>query len=294
MLKLKRILCPVDFSECSEDVYRYAMSLAHHFGAELYVQNVVELWRHSTLSLAPIEGYEQFRNHVQDLSRRELREFVMNIPFMGVRPNCVAREGVAADSILAFAEGEQIDLLVMGTHGRRGLDLLMTGPVAERVLRKSQCPVLVVRGSTRNSRQASGPQDSTPAGGVFFCTDFSENSQRAFDYAIYLARECNSELILAHVLEAPLQPTDLAEKMAAASGRLEGLMPLTPQRLPKHRTLVRVGKPYQQILALGVETNCTPLVMGVHGADASNPSLFGSTTHRVIQLASFPVLAVHT
>jgi nucleotide-binding universal stress UspA family protein len=292
MPKLERILCPVDFSEFSEWAYRHALSLSDHFGAKLFVQNVVELWQHPSISFAPSECYAPFRTHLLNSSRQELHDLVMRVPCTGARPHCVVREGVAPDAILSFAEEDHMDLIVMGTHGRRGFDRLMIGSVAERVLRNSHCPVLVVHGSPSNAWTCNEGQVPSHPGPILYCTDFSENSQQAFDYATLLAREYNSELILVNVLEEVPNPSALEDMMAKATDRLQDAIPLVQKGCGRHKTIVRVGKPYQQILAMCIETKCDLVVMAVRGASAFDLSIFGSTTHRVIQLASCPILAV--
>lgn len=293
MPKLKRILCPVDFSEFSEWAYRHALSLSQRYGAKLYVQNVVELWRHPSLSFGTAEGYESYRSYLHAESRQTLHEFVMRTPYLERRPNCVVREGFAPDSILAFSASEQVDLIVMGTHGRRGFDRLMIGSVTERVLRNSLCPVLVVHGPPHGLQVSSEEPCAINFGSILFCTDFSENSQQALDYAILLAMKYNSELILAHVLENTTKPNGLAESMASATEQLAALVSPVQREQLSLRTIVRVGKPYMQILALCAETGSNLVVMAIRGASSLDLSVFGSTTHRVIQLGSCPVLAVH-
>lgn len=292
MPKLERILCPVDFSEFSVCAYRHATSLAQHYGATLYVQHVVELWRHPAACFATPESYEQFRRSLEDEGQQKLLAFLKQWRPEGFEPQHVVWEGKAPDSILTHAEAEHMDLIVMGTHGRRGFDRLMVGSVTERVIRNASCPVLVVRGPS-HGLQASGKEwNPVELRRILCCTDFSSNSRPVLEYASYLAAQYGSELILAHVLESTPHAAAFDETVAAAKERLTALLPAEGRDAGRHTAIVRVGKPYEQIITLCAETQCNLVVMAVRGGNAMDLSIFGSTTHRVIQLGPCPVLVV--
>jgi len=129
---------------------------------------------------------------------------------------------------------------------------------------------------------------------ILYCTDFSNNSERARGYAISLAAEYNAELILLHVAE---DASDLpgAEAMAAERKReLDKLISATEDKNVKVRSAVRVGKPYEEIVRYATEARASLIVMTARGGDAVDRAVFGSTTYRVIQLRPCPVLAIHT
>jgi len=203
--------------------------------------------------------------------------------------------GVAADSILSFAQLQKADVIVMGTHGRRGFDRLMLGSVTDRVMRTAPCPVLVA---------SKPPQGSVAVGKerghvhhlsrILFCADFSENSEWALKYAISATAEYDAELTLLHVVEGVPSQAETEEAMAAAAERLDRLIPLEGRKTLKIKTAVRIGKPYAQIIQLALETQIDLVTMGVRGRGALDVAVFGSTTYRVMQLGSCPVLAVHS
>jgi len=206
----------------------------------------------------------------------------------------VVEQGIAADSILAFARGQKADVIIMGTHGRRGYDRLVLGSVADRVMRNAPCPVLVV----------SKPQDDSSAAGkersqehrlyrILYCTDFSENSEQALNYAISAAGEYDAELTLLHVLEEIPSVAKKEQEIAAATTQLDRLLPPEVRKTLKTKLAVRIGKPYEQIIQLAQEEHIDMVAMGVRGRGALDLAVFGSTTYRVIQLGSCPVLAVH-
>ena len=144
-IRIERVLCPVDLSEVSGKAYRYAQSIACHYRAKLILQHVVELWQHPESDfVAKPEYFDEFRDALICQAKAQLQHFA-NLRG-AVQPECVVEESTAADAILALAGARAVNLIVMGTHGRRGFDHLMLGSVTERVLRCAPCPVLAIPG----------------------------------------------------------------------------------------------------------------------------------------------------
>jgi nucleotide-binding universal stress UspA family protein len=295
-LKIKLILCPIDFSEFSLSAYRHSLSLAEHYQAKLVVQHIVELWRHPAGDFAASAGvYEEYSQALRESGKKQLQEFVENHTPDEIQPERVVQIGVAADSILSFAQLQNADVIVMGTHGRRGFDRLMLGSVTDRVMRTASCPVLAASKPSHDS-VATGKERGHVhhLSRILFCADFSENSERALQYAISAAAEYDAELTLLHVLEGVPGPAQTEEAMAAAAERLDKLIPAEGRKTLKIKTAVRMGKPYAQIIQLAQETQIDLVTMGVRGRGALDVAVFGSTTYRVLQLGSCPVLAVHS
>jgi nucleotide-binding universal stress UspA family protein len=290
MLRIEKILCPVDFSECSAKAYEYAYSLARHYGARLFVQHVAE-------QLILAEGFmphpqiHEFRAHQSAEAQDRFRELARDIK-NGVEQEFVFQHsGFAADFILSFAEGQQVDLIVMGTHGRRGLDRLVLGSVLERVLRKTRSPVLAVRTAhpdVPNSEHEVGLRR------ILFCTDFSEDSPRALEYALSIAMQYSADLSLLHVLENLGTTVDLKRQEQNAMESLQHDLPEEASQWASITPIVRAGNAYQEIIRYAEEMKSDVIVMGVRGRKPIDLALFGSTTHRVIQLGPCPVLVVRT
>jgi len=296
MLEIKLILCPVDFSEFSVRAYHHAVSLAEYYQAKLVAQHVVELWRHPSASFAASAGlYEEFEQTLRESGSEQLQEFVKNHTHDEIQPELVVQEGVAADSILSFAQAEKTDVIVMGTHGRRGFDRLMLGSVTDRVMRRAPCPVLAV-GKASHDSMAADEERHHPRhlSRILFCTDFSENSERALNYALSARAEYDAELTLLHVLEEVSPPAKKKEAITRATEQLVTLIPSEGRKTLKIKTAVRIGKPYRQIIQLALEAQIDLVTMGVHGRGELDLAVFGSTTYRVMQLGSCPVLAVRS
>jgi nucleotide-binding universal stress UspA family protein len=144
MITLERILVPSDFSEYSDQALRYGLELARKFGATLYLLHVVtdpatQAFAGDVFTTPPAEVLDQW---VVEAEQR-LTAVVPDRDRARVRVRAVV--GSPYSEILQFAEEEEIDLVVMGTHGRGGVSHFLLGSIAERVVRRSPCPVLTVR-----------------------------------------------------------------------------------------------------------------------------------------------------
>ena len=294
MLEIRLILCPIDFSEFSLRAYRYAVSVAEHYQARLVALHIVELWLHPSLSFAPSATvYDGWRKSLHEQGKKQLQEFAENHTHEETQLEIMVEQGIAADSILTFAREHRADGIIMGTHGRRGYDRLMLGSVTDRVLRNDPCPVLVV------NKLPDDPSATEELGGehrlnrILFCTDFSDNSGQALTYAISATTEYDAELTLMHVLEEIPNATKTEQAIGAAMEQLERLIPPEERKTLKTKLVVRVGKPYEQIIQLAKEAHIDIVAMGVRGRDTLDLAIFGSTTYRVMQLGPCPVLAVH-
>jgi nucleotide-binding universal stress UspA family protein len=298
MLNITKILCPMDFSEYSARALEYASSLAEHYESRLYVQHVIP-------ELATVYPYfpshgmvtADFDRSVRCDAEERLQEAVRDRAPNGLKAETAVSEGVVSDAILSFGETHKVDLIVMGTHGRRGLDHLMMGSVTERVLRRSNCPVLAVRRPAHDFVDPKGSGDPVHIHKVLYCTDFSGPAKHALPYALSLAEEYEAELTLLHVIEsepkgfAPgLIPQATIDDLCRA---LKAQVPTDALAWCSVNPLVRTGRPYQQISQVAAEQQTDLVVVGVRGRGAADLALFGSTTHRVIQMGPSPVLVVH-
>jgi len=293
-MEIKLILYPIDFSEFSIRAYRYALSLAEHYRAKLVAQHVVELSRHPSLGFVASGGlYDEFRKALHESAEQELRNFVKQHTHGQIHPELVVQQGAAADDILSFAQAQKADVIVMGTHGRRGFDRLVLGSVTDRVMRRAPCPVLAISKPSHESLAADKQGHHVHhLSRILFCTDFSENSERALNYAISATAEYDAELTLLHVLEDIPTPGTTQEAMATADGQLDRLITPDKRKTINIKTEVRIGKAYEQIIQFAAEQQVDMVTMGVRGRGALDAAVFGSTTYRVIQLGPCPVLAV--
>lgn len=144
MSDIKKILCAVDFSPVSEKVAEYARSLAAPMKAAIVVIHVVPSGTVYADFGIPLTSMETFCTTMVAEGEKNLAEFVER-HFPGVEAHGKVTCGDFAEEILRCAKEEHADMIVMGTHGRKGVDRLLFGSVAEKILRRSPCPVVAVR-----------------------------------------------------------------------------------------------------------------------------------------------------
>ena len=144
MKEFKRILFPVDLSEASEKIIPYVQTVAKKFEAKIHILFAARVFEYFTSIYVPHPSINKFEKEIIDGAEKRLYEFMdehfSNVP--NTKTTVVA--GDASEEILNYIEDQHIDLVIMGTHGRKGMDKIIFGSVAERVLKASPVPVMVV------------------------------------------------------------------------------------------------------------------------------------------------------
>lgn len=144
-MKLDTILCPTDFSACSDLALDFAIDLARRLGAKIRLLHVFQVppyvgWEDGSMALASVELFRELRERVDE----QLQDLLERCRRAGVNASAEQLEGPPYVRIAELSD--QVDLVVMGTHGRTGLPRLLLGSVAERVIRMAKCPVISVPG----------------------------------------------------------------------------------------------------------------------------------------------------
>jgi len=146
MLTLKTVLVPTDFSDASESALRYGKSMAEAFGASLHVVHVMEdLLAHAWAAEVYVSSMPQLRDEIERESRQRLAALLAEAERKKFRAETALLAGNPFLEIIRYAKAHDVDLIVMGTHGRGPIAHMLLGSVAEKVVRKSPCPVLTVR-----------------------------------------------------------------------------------------------------------------------------------------------------
>ena len=148
MLTLKTVLVPTDFSDASESALRYGKAMAEKFGASLHVVHVMEdLLAHAWAAEVYVSSMPQLRDEIEKESRQRLGALLTDGERKAFRAETALLAGNPFLEIVRYAKAHDVDLIVMGTHGRGPIAHMLLGSVAEKVVRKSPCPVLTVRDS---------------------------------------------------------------------------------------------------------------------------------------------------
>lgn len=146
MIKLKKILCPTDFSEGSFVALKYAVDFARSTQAKLILMFVVNQKMFSEgLSLARVASPEALGKEMADEARRRIKLLIPAEERDGVDWETNIRSGNPAQEVIRYAKENDIDMIVIGTAGHSGVERMMFGSVAEKVVRGAHCPVLTVR-----------------------------------------------------------------------------------------------------------------------------------------------------
>lgn len=148
-LTIRRILIPIDFSEHSKNALRYAASFAKHFGAELVLVYVVEPAIYPADFAFGQVGMPDLEIELKERGQIELDKMLQSFRGAGMKGKAIVRIGKPFLEIITVAEEERIDLILIATHGHTGMEHILFGSTAEKVVRKAKCPVLVVRSQER-------------------------------------------------------------------------------------------------------------------------------------------------
>jgi nucleotide-binding universal stress UspA family protein len=302
MVAFRQILAPIDFSDSSTHALRYAAALARWYGARVTALHVFLNWPAVNIipSLQPAAvpgGADAMRRDLEDHGR----ELVAAVEAKDVAIDVLVTEAPAVlGEILAQATRLSADLIVIGTHGRGGVDRLFLGSITEKVLRKAACPVLAVPPHALDLPS----KEPVHFQRILCPIDFSTASLTALEHALSLAEEADATLTLLHAVELPaalydepMEPVIAldqveADMKAAALRRLEALVPVDAREFCTVDTVATRGRASHEIVRVAGERDCDLIVMGVRGRGAINLLVFGSNTHAVIRAATCPVLTV--
>ena len=203
----------------------------------------------------------------------------------------------AGQVILDYAKEHDIDLIVMGTHGRRGPARMFLGSVTEEVIRQAYCPVLTLRSRER-------PPCGEAMEKILVPIDFSEHSKSALSYAREIAALYGSSLQLIHAIEEPVYPYFYAPAGGfSVAQQLEELRVKTDEALEKlmsesrgpevpYEKFVVTGRPAIEITRFAEEQSSDMIVIATHGLSGLERLLVGSTAEQVVRLATCPVFSV--
>jgi nucleotide-binding universal stress UspA family protein len=282
---LNKILFATDFSSYSEAALPYALQLANQYGAKLYATHVLsrETYFFATPESWPgmIEGQEQLQN----IDAASLEKHLRNVPHQ-----VLSAAGDISDVLFRLIQDNQIDLLVLGTHGRTGLSRFFMGSVAEKIFRQSPIPVLTV------GPNAPRAQDLSRFKEIVFATDLSDESMAALPHATSLVQDHRAHLCALHVLEGSGTGTvDLEASADFVLRQMRELVPPDPDLGIFPDYAVQFGSPSSQILQFAEEHGADVIVLGVRAkfTGLGNATHLARTTaHEIVRGATCPVLTV--
>jgi nucleotide-binding universal stress UspA family protein len=300
-LQIKKILVPVDFSPLSHEAIKLSLPLLRKFRAELHLVHVAgpDVY-FAGLAAMPIvlsdgESAARIRTHL----RRAAKTCGVEIDTATIH----SARGQASAEICKLAREIDIDLIVMPTHGQTGFKHLFLGSTAERIVRYSPCPVLVLKAPAGARGKGKFPHAKLHLGKILVPVDFSDCSKKGLNYAKALALQFGAklELINSVALEYYVAndeyarydfPMLLKYAEALAHKQMARLVKATDWKGTKVETSVRIGHAGQQICAQADHSDVDLIVTSTHGRTGFKHVLLGSTAEYIVQHAQCPVLVV--
>lgn len=302
MIQIKRILCPVDFSEFSRRALDRALTIARAHDAAVTVLHVAPAPSSAVLTPVPfgMEGPNPFALPPADVGklRQELDAFTAVEPALKSRVSLQVCEAPSVQrEILTQAGLLEADLIVVGTHGRSAVERLLLGSTTERIIRHARVPVLAVP-------DGEGDLNAVPFERMLCAVDFSATAMAGLEYAASLSERPTTRLMVLHVLE--LLPVVYEPSMAvpfdferhrpalerASLEELRKAVPASIRGKAAVEEIVASGRPGSEILREAAERRADLIVLGIHGHNALDRLLFGSTAEYVVRRAACPVLSV--
>jgi len=259
----KRIMAAFDLSDVSRAAWRHAEALAARCGAELEAV-YCEPWQPGP-EMMPPPALSPGRVRAQ---RARIRALI------GAGPKITILQGDPAARVLSLAARRRPDLIVVGTHGRKGFMRAMLGSTSEAIVRGAPVPVLVARGPSRPVRSILAP------------VNFTSYSEYGFSYAAAAAAVLGARLTALHVDEDPAWSGNSSFRLSRFIHRL----PAPVLRTARPRTVSAAGDPVREILK--AKRGHDWIVLVAHEKSLIKDAFFGTTLERVLRSSSIPLLSV--
>jgi nucleotide-binding universal stress UspA family protein len=284
---IKNILYPTDFSSAAEAALPFVIDVATMFRSRV---TAVHVRTPDAAALVPPLSFP----YQKESPRDSIQEFTRSLEhkLAAVEHECLVGEGEVWEFVAQVIEEHGIDMVVVGTQGRTGLEKFMLGSVAELIFRQADCPVLTIGPNVSN-----GTQHNWKVKNMLWATDFTPASMASAPLAFCLAKQCQARLTLLNVLERPAAE-DLVDPRRYIDSTLRMLQHQVPKGINDDCQLsyeVSEGIPSDEILKAAKERGADLIVMGVRPASGRvglATHLARPTAHRVVCKAASPVLTV--
>ena len=294
----EHILIPHDFSACSKQAMAFAIEMAAHTGAELHILHVEVIHSEGVL---PEDAHKTKAQILHDHLKKEIQQCALEqdlyVSDINAIRYVVLRNISASAAIIQYCTDYNIDLVVMGTHGRKGLSRSLLGSVAEEVVRLAPATVLTVREQERVSPLSDQLER------IVVPVDFSEFSGAALHYTKELAASFNATLDVIHVIEERLHPAfyntgvfsiyDIEPRIESKIlEELKAFYSNTTGPEVKAGFTILYGNPAKEILHRLETQQADILVISTHGLTGVKRALLGSVAERLVREAPCPVITL--
>lgn|SRR5208283_2765870 len=281
----QRILAATDFSRTAGCALDYAHVLAKQFRAKLYLVHVVP----KEMYFVPPESSSDTIAKAKQYAQKELQGLAISAGLSHVAHQEILGEGQVWPALQVIIESEQIDLLVVGTHGRTSNKKLALGSVAEEIFRVADCAVLTV-----------GQQAQVAKGGtaefrkLLYATNFKPHAERASRAAYFLEHEHAAHLSVLHVVENANEGSAVGNTILRdfLVNRMKKTMPAACLNHCEPDFLIRFGEPGEEILQTATECGANLIVLGLRPTEKLAGYLPSAVAYRIACQAPCPVLTL--
>jgi len=292
---IRRILIPLDGSDLAAQALPHGVLQARKFGAQLVLLRVVEPMPAPVAEWAVGEDMSEVQARVETY----LADVEKALRAEGLDVESHSRTGPSAETIVAFASTENIDLITMSTHGRSGIGRWVYGSVADKVLRGAETPVFLMRVSNEDQPIAKPRYHC-----ILVPLDGSELAEIALPYAEMWTKAFDGEVVLLRVPTLPayvslgpdasmLVPSLLTEVYDEADAYLaNAVRKLKAKGLTVHKAAVEPGAIADTIIDFARDAGIDCIVMSTHGRSGLGRWVYGSVADRVLRGAGVPILLV--
>ncbi|MGR3175905.1 MAG: universal stress protein [Candidatus Scalindua sp.] len=281
----KCILTATDFSEYSKVALDICLGVSRCMKTKLYVLHTIEKFPHDYIHLLSSTAHADMKQKLEEKAMEKIKAMIPAELLESGDVIPIVKFGKPFLEIIQVAKEKKVDLLAIGTHGRAGMDRIILGSVAERIVRKARCPVMIIRG-----RKYVGFKR------IIVPVDLSDCSRIALEYAVATARAHKSKLTILHVYEGSyVEPyIKAANSEEEADGIIKEIELVNETKYDEflktvdlsgveYEKLLKKGIPEFDIVEIAKEQQANLIVMGTHGRSGIRHILIGSTAEEVIR-----------
>ncbi|MCS6885824.1 MAG: universal stress protein [Acidobacteriota bacterium] len=288
-MQINKLLHPTDLSESCQVAMKLATELARRHSAELHLLHAVVFYNPADY----FQDIDAIYAQLKQAAAKKMQQYVESAAAQDLKIEQVIIPAISAGTMITgYVTEYNIDLIVMSTHGRKGLEHLLLGSIAEEVVRTARCPVMTIR--------AAAKKVSSSFKRILAAIDFSEHSESLLQNAQQLAREYNSELHLLHVVEQPIYPAFYAFELAFPGDIISKIRSAVEEKLQNlaatsavpARVHVIDGSPGRAITDFADKIDADLIILATRGLAGLDHLLLGSVADKVVRRANCPVLTV--
>ena len=296
----RQVLVPIDFSAASLRALDYGLTVAKAFSAHLSLLHVINRAMPARYGQF-VPTAEEEATHITQ-AEQDLRQLVTKSKSSHLDYSVKVLLGEIDQQILRAVDEQSVDLVIMGSHGRRGFTRWFVGSVTERVLREIPVPLMTV--ATLAGKTSPVPEGPVRLDRILCPSDFTDSEEVALPLAVEFAKRFDSELEIVHVVEhlkrsptsAPYTAAELVAEQEVlitnARSKLEDVASRVGSDSVTVRKTVLEGHASDAILSHATASGASLLVITLHRMNFVERALVGATAERLVRTASIPVLTV--